>query len=89
MPRSRAPQYLAFKGWFADGPEIRCQCRLVVKTSRSTWVETGPILTLIIPADRLLEEGITNAALWAQHDAEVREKVRQAALDAANQPPLF
>lgn len=92
MPRvqkTRHPQYLAFKGWVGDGREILVQARLCVKTSKSTWVETGPLLMLTIPADSLLDESITNVAHWAQHDREVAESMRRAADEAKRQLPLF
>lgn len=90
MPRRhRQPQYLAFKGWSGDGSEILVQARLCVKTSKSTWVETGPLLMLTIPASALLQESITNAAHWAQHQQEVAEHIAALARDADNQPPLF
>lgn len=87
--RHRLPQYLAFKGWMGDGSEVLVHARLCVKTSNATWVETGPLLMLSIPADRLLDETITNAAHWAQHQREVAEHMLALARDADNQPPLF
>lgn len=90
MPaKRRQPQYLAFKGWMGDGSELLVQARLCVKTSKATWVETGPLLMLSIPAHRLLDETVTNAAHWAQHQAEVAEHIAAIARDADNQPPLF
>lgn len=85
----RNPSYLIFKGWSVDGAEIRVQTRMCSKTSRATWVEHGPIMTLLIPADRLLDEDVCNAAAWAQHKREVAEHVAQLALELQAQEPLF
>lgn len=89
MGKQRHPQYLAFKGWLGDGAEILVQARLCVKTSRSTWVETGPLLMLVIPAERLLDESVTNAAHWAQHRQEEEARMLRAAADIEAQIPLF
>lgn len=87
--RSRLPQYLAFKGWMGDGSEVLVQARLCVQIAGGRYQETGPLLMLSIPAHRLLDETITNAAHWAQHQAEVAEHIAALARDADNQPPLF
>lgn len=87
--RRRTPQYLAFKGWYGDGSEVTIQARLCVMTSKSTWVETGPLLMLSVPAARLLDESVVNAAHWAQHQQEVAEHIAAVARNAAAQEPLF
>lgn len=85
----RQPQYLTFKGWAADGLEVVATARLCVKTSTSTWVETGPLLLMPIPAARLLEDDICDAANRA-HEARVQAEVAQArARSEAMQDPLF
>jgi len=57
--------------------------------SNGTWQQTGPVLTLRIPAHFLLEEDICDAAHWAQHAQEEARRVQQAADDARNQPSLW
>lgn len=87
--KRRSPQYLAFKGWYGDGNEVTIQARLCVQMSDKRWQETGPILILSVPADRLLDDTITNAAHWAQHQAEVAEAMAASARAAREQLPLF
>lgn len=87
--KHRQPQSLSFRGWYGDGNEVVLHARLEVQMANGTWQVTGPNLIMSVPAVRLLDESVVNAAHWAQHDLEQAQRLLQQATDSALQEPLF
>lgn len=88
-PNSSRSTSLAFLGWCAKGTEIVVLARMTSRVEGRGWQQHGPVLTLCVPAEFLLQDDISKAANDAHWEREKQERRVQEALDNARQARLF
>lgn len=88
-PNSSRSTSLAFLGWCVKGPELVVLARMTSRVEGRGWQQHGPVLTLAVPTDYLLQDDVSKAANDAHYERERKEAAVQRMLDDARQARLF